>query len=183
MTKTLQTSGLTRQDPRKQIAAAVLTSLGVVYGDIGTSPLYALKQAVWGGPPYVSSPRSRAMPTHRNERFGEAEICDDCPTQKESLFRPRNSLLRQKNFLFRCVGNLAALGSGAATAAEPNNIKVGILLPLTGTFAAVAETQKQGALLAVDVINKRGGLGMPWGNVTVEGSVADDEAKLDVGVS
>ena len=75
-----------------------------------------------------------------------------------------------------------ALGSGATTAAEPNNIKVGILLPLTGTFAAVAETQKQGALLAVDVINKRGGLRMPWGNVTVEGSVADDEAKLDVGV-
>jgi branched-chain amino acid transport system substrate-binding protein len=74
------------------------------------------------------------------------------------------------------------LGPGAATAAEPNNIKVGILLPLTGTFAAVAETQKQGALLAVDVINKRGGLRMPWGNVTVEGSVADDEAKLDVGV-
>jgi ABC-type branched-subunit amino acid transport system substrate-binding protein len=74
------------------------------------------------------------------------------------------------------------LGSGAAIASEPNQIKVGILLPLTGTFAAVAETQKQGALLAVDVINKRGGLRMPWGNVTVEGSVADDEAKLDVGV-
>src|ERR1700693_2686726 len=75
-----------------------------------------------------------------------------------------------------------ALGSGATTAAEPNNIKVRTLLPPTGTFAAVAETQKQGALLAVDVINKRGGLRMPWGNVTVEGSVADDEAKLDVGV-
>jgi ABC-type branched-subunit amino acid transport system substrate-binding protein len=74
------------------------------------------------------------------------------------------------------------LGSGAAIGSEPNQIKVGILLPLTGTFAAVAETQKQGALLAVDVINKRGGLRMPWGNVTVEGSVADDEAKLDVGV-
>jgi len=70
----------------------------------------------------------------------------------------------------------------AAFAAEPNNIKVGILLPLTGTFAAVAETQKEGALLAVDVVNKRGGLNMPWGKVQVEGVVADDEAKLDVGV-
>jgi ABC-type branched-subunit amino acid transport system substrate-binding protein len=74
------------------------------------------------------------------------------------------------------------LGSGAAPAAEPDKIKVGVLLPLTGTFAAVAETQKQGALLAVDVINKRGGLAMPWGKVAVEGDVADDEAKLDVGV-
>jgi ABC-type branched-subunit amino acid transport system substrate-binding protein len=71
---------------------------------------------------------------------------------------------------------------GAAAAAEVNRIKIGILLPLTGTFAAVAETQRQGALLAVDVINQRGGLNMPGGKVMVEGVVADDEAKLDVGV-
>lgn len=74
------------------------------------------------------------------------------------------------------------LGYGAAIAAEPAKIKVGILLPLTGTFAAVAETQKEGALLAVDVVNKRGGLNMPGGKVMVEGIVADDEAKQDVGV-
>jgi len=74
------------------------------------------------------------------------------------------------------------LGSGATVAAEPGKIKVGILLPLTGTFAAVAETQKEGALLAVDVVNRKGGLAMPWGKVTVEGVVADDEAKQDVGV-
>ena len=76
-------------------------------------------------------------------------------------------------------------GFGSSTilaAANPDKIKVGILLPLTGTFAAVAETQRDGALLAVDVINKRGGLKMPWGKVKVEGLVYDDEAKLDVGV-
>ncbi|MDO8955764.1 MAG: ABC transporter substrate-binding protein [Deltaproteobacteria bacterium] len=72
--------------------------------------------------------------------------------------------------------------SGNTLAANPDKIKVGILLPLTGTFAAVAETQKEGALLAVDVINEKGGLKMPWGNVKVEGVVADDEAKQDVGV-
>ena len=67
-------------------------------------------------------------------------------------------------------------------AGEPAKIKIGILLPLTGTFAAVAETQRDGALLAVDVINKRGGLNMPGGRVMIEGVVADVEAKLDVGV-
>ena len=72
--------------------------------------------------------------------------------------------------------------NGGAMAADPSEIKVGILLPLTGTFAAVAETQKEGALLAVDVVNKRGGLSMPWGKVKVEAVVADDEAKQDVGV-
>ena len=76
----------------------------------------------------------------------------------------------------------SVFGYGSAVAAEPNKIKVGILLPLTGTFAAVAETQRDGALLAVDVVNKRGGLNMPGGQSQVEGVVADDEAKLDVGV-
>ena len=76
----------------------------------------------------------------------------------------------------------STFGLGAAGADEPNKIKVGVLLPLTGTFAAVAETQKQGALLAIDVVNKKGGLNMPWGKVAVEGVVDDDEAKLDVGV-
>jgi branched-chain amino acid transport system substrate-binding protein len=80
-------------------------------------------------------------------------------------------------FLF-CVSFV----TGGALAANPSKIKVGILLPLTGPFAAVAETQKEGALLAIDVVNKKGGLKMPWGKVTVEGVVADDEAKQDVGV-
>jgi len=80
-------------------------------------------------------------------------------------------------FLF-CI----AFVSASSLAANPSKIKVGILLPLTGPFAAVAETQKEGALLAVDVVNKKGGLKMPWGKVTVEGVVADDEAKQDVGV-
>ena len=77
---------------------------------------------------------------------------------------------------------ISVFGYGSAFAANPDKIKVGILLPLTGPFAAVAETQKEGALLAVDVVNKKGGLNMPWGKVTVEGVVADDEAKQDVGV-
>ena len=77
---------------------------------------------------------------------------------------------------------VSVFGYGSVQAANPDKIKVGILLPLTGTFAAVAETQKEGALLAIDVVNKRGGLNMPWGKVTVEGVVADDEAKQDVGV-
>lgn len=86
----------------------------------------------------------------------------------------------------RLVGLLAAAAlagvAGHALAASPQKIKVGILLPLTGTFAAVAETQKEGALLAVDVINQKGGLDMPGGKVMVEGVIADDEAKQDVGV-
>jgi KUP system potassium uptake protein len=52
MANTLQVGELHRQDAPKLPAAVVLTALGVVYGDIGTSTLYGLKQAVdaGGGP-------------------------------------------------------------------------------------------------------------------------------------
>src|SRR5512136_1793890 len=84
--------------------------------------------------------------------------------------------------LFLILACCIVFNSSNTLAANPTSIKVGILLPLTGTFAAVAQTQRDGALLAVDVVNKKGGLKMPWGSVKVEGIVYDDEAKLDVGV-
>jgi KUP system potassium uptake protein len=49
MAQVLQVEGSPRHFPRKLPAAAVLTALGVVYGDIGTSTLYGLKQAVAAG--------------------------------------------------------------------------------------------------------------------------------------
>src|SRR5450830_1861463 len=94
----------------------------------------------------------------------------------------RRSEMKRRDFIATLMLSTLVGFVPAKAADEPNKIKVGILLPLTGPFAAVAETQKQGALLAVDVINKRGGLNMPWGKVTVEGVVDDDEAKLDIGV-
>ena len=49
MAETLQPAVLPRQGARKQTAVAALTALGIVYGDIGTSTLYGLKQAVEAG--------------------------------------------------------------------------------------------------------------------------------------
>jgi len=49
MTQALQTAMMPTQHSARQPAAAVLTALGVVYGDIGTSALYGLKQAVNDG--------------------------------------------------------------------------------------------------------------------------------------
>ena len=44
----LQTS-MPKQDAKPSVTGAALAALGIVYGDIGTSPLYALKQAVAAG--------------------------------------------------------------------------------------------------------------------------------------
>src|SRR6516165_10863510 len=43
--RTLRSAALPRRGTRQLPAAAALTALGIVYGDIGTSPLYAFKQA------------------------------------------------------------------------------------------------------------------------------------------
>ncbi|HBT17065.1 MAG TPA: hypothetical protein DEB05_08940 [Firmicutes bacterium] len=65
---------------------------------------------------------------------------------------------------------------------KPDTFHLGVLLPFTGTFAAVAKTQEQGALLAVDEINEKGGLNMPWGKVKIKTTVMDDEADINVGI-
>src|ERR1700760_1009312 len=50
MAETLQPAAvLPQQDARKQTAVAALAALGIVYGDIGTSTLYGLRQAVEAG--------------------------------------------------------------------------------------------------------------------------------------
>src|SRR5689334_13286731 len=46
MSENLHTAALPTQSVRKQPAVVALAALGIVYGDIGTSTLYGLKQAV-----------------------------------------------------------------------------------------------------------------------------------------
>jgi branched-chain amino acid transport system substrate-binding protein len=82
--------------------------------------------------------------------------------------------------LFSAVCLMLSFCVSNAMAANPKEYKLAVLLPLTGVFAGVAETQKDGILLAVDEINSQGGLSMPWGKVKVKAMVADEEAKIDV---
>jgi len=90
------------------------------------------------------------------------------------------SLLLTVVLLFSAVFNLSA--GGKKEAEKPTEFKMGFMTSLSGTFAAVGETQKMGTLLAAEEINAKGGLNMPWGKVKITTSVKDDEAKLDVGV-
>ncbi|MDC7227666.1 MAG: ABC transporter substrate-binding protein [Spirochaetales bacterium] len=77
---------------------------------------------------------------------------------------------------------LAATAEGQQEASNPEEYKLGFMSSLSGIFAAVAETQKMGMILAADEFNAKGGLDMPWGKVPVTYEVKDAEAKLDVGV-
>ncbi len=88
----------------------------------------------------------------------------------------------RKLVIFTLVLTLALSFSFSAAAANPTEFKLGVLLPLTGTFAPVAETQENGAIFAAEQVNAEGGLDMPWGKVKVTTIVRDDEADLNVGM-
>lgn len=77
---------------------------------------------------------------------------------------------------------LVTLFAGSIFAKQPETFKLGILLPYTGTFAAVAETQQKAILLAVEQKNAAGGLEMPWGQVKIEYEDMDDETNINTGV-
>lgn len=87
----------------------------------------------------------------------------------------------KKSIMFLMI-SLLIIPCVSVAAENPKVFKLGFLSSLSGTFAAVADTQRKGVLLAVEQINARGGLTMPWGKVKIEVIVKDDEAKLDVGV-
>jgi KUP system potassium uptake protein len=65
MAQTLQTAEFPVQGAGKRPTALVLGALGVVYGDIDTSTLYGLKQAVeaGGAPKRSSGAWRRLIPT------------------------------------------------------------------------------------------------------------------------
>jgi len=70
----------------------------------------------------------------------------------------------------------------AQKAGQPEVFKLGFLSSLSGSLAGLAEGQRKSFILSVEQVNSAGGLNMPWGMVKVEPYIADDEAKLDVGV-
>lgn len=91
--------------------------------------------------------------------------------------------MKKNMILLIAICLIVSLFSNVTFASDnPTVFKLGVLLPFTGVFAAVAETQKEGALQAVKEFNDAGGLSMPWGQVMIEAIVADDEAKIDVGL-
>ena len=84
--------------------------------------------------------------------------------------------------LFVGMMAVAPLGAQAQRASQPQVFKLGFLSSLSGSLAGLAEGQRKSFILAVEEQNNLGGLNMPWGRVKIETFIADDEAKLDVGV-
>jgi branched-chain amino acid transport system substrate-binding protein len=76
---------------------------------------------------------------------------------------------------------LALLAPAAARAAE-KTIKIGFLFGLSGNASVIGPVQLDGAKLAVDEVNKAGGIRWGNGKAKVEYVVKDDETKPDIAI-
>ena len=72
--------------------------------------------------------------------------------------------------LSACGGNLTSGGSGGDSSGP---VKLGMLTPLTGSSSAIGPNMKNGAQLAVDEINAKGGVKGRKLELTVEDEACD----------
>jgi branched-chain amino acid transport system substrate-binding protein len=77
------------------------------------------------------------------------------------------------------IGALAAPGIGGA---QTSTIKVGVLHPVTGALAFSGGQARQGAVLAIEDINARGGI-RSMGGARLEALLADAQSRPDVGAA
>lgn len=88
-------------------------------------------------------------------------------------------MTRFHKYMGALVGAAAALGLAQAAAAQPQPLKIGVIMPLTGELADYGVTSLNGIKLAAEEINKAGGvLGAP---VTL--AIGDDQTSPQSGVS
>ena len=74
------------------------------------------------------------------------------------------------------------LGSPAIVGAQPASVKVGLIHPVTGFVAYNGQQSRLGATMAIDDVNKAGGI-KAMGGAKLEPLLGDSQSKVEVGVS
>ena len=82
--------------------------------------------------------------------------------------------LARRAGLLACAVAAAALVVGCSR--EPATVKIGVGQPLSGPLGALGQDMVNGAKMAVDEINEKGGVRMASGHVKLELVTADDKA-------
>ena len=77
---------------------------------------------------------------------------------------------------------LASLGFPAIVGAQPAAVKVGMIHPVTGFVAYNGQQCRLGATMAVEDLNKAGGI-KAMGGAKLEALLGDSQSKVEVGVA
>lgn len=80
-----------------------------------------------------------------------------------------------RTILFGAIASLVVVGAVAGCQSEPEPIKIGAIVPLSGELRNPGELGRDGIILAVEDINKRGGLAGRVIELIIEDSKSDPE--------
>ena len=87
--------------------------------------------------------------------------------------------LARRAGLLACAVAAAVLVAGCSR--EPATVKIGVGQPLSGNLGALGQDMVNGAKMAIDEINEKGGVRMGSGRVKLELVTADDKADAKTG--
>ena len=88
------------------------------------------------------------------------------------------TLTKSRPILLGAIAALVVLGAVAGCGSEPEPIKIGAIVPLSGRLKSIGEAARDGMVLAADEINGRGGINGRLIELVVEdGSDGPDETR------
>ncbi len=89
----------------------------------------------------------------------------------------------RRQFIARSAGvSLGVLAFPGLLRAQPNVVKVGLIHPMTGLVAYSGQHCRLGSMMAIDLINKNGGI-KSLGGAKISPVLGDSQGRVEIGVS
>ncbi len=88
----------------------------------------------------------------------------------------------RRHFVTQTAAAASALAFPLIAGAQPRSVKVGVLHPVTGALAYSGQQCREGALLAIEDINKRGGI-KSMGGAKIEALLGDAQSTPQAGTA
>src|SRR5882724_12494984 len=96
--------------------------------------------------------------------------------------RHTNGAVSRRGFVAGTTALAGSLGFPAILGAQPAPVKVGMIHPVTGFVAYNGQQSRLGGTLAVEDLNKAGGI-KSMGGAKIEALLGDSQSKVEVGVA
>src|SRR5262245_57741215 len=112
---------------------------------------------------------------HRRQAVGQRRAFRAIPL-KETLMKNRRTFIQQS------AAAASTLACPLVGGAQPAAVKIGVLHPVTGALAFSGQQCRDGALMAIEDINKAGGL-KGLGGARIEAVLGDAQSQPQVGAA
>ena len=93
-----------------------------------------------------------------------------------------SSKASRRQFIAQSAATASALAFPLVAGAQPKAIKIGVLHPVTGALAYSGQQCREGALMAIEDINKSGGI-KSLGGAKIEALLGDAQSSPQAGAA